>query len=260
MFAEATLPRRTEITIVVGLGVLTIAAWLLTIRLMGPAMSGGMVGAMISPGLLAALDVGMWVAMMAAMMLPSTAPVLAAVGQIARSRKQQSVSARAPWVFGLGYLLVWLAVGVVAATIDLGGRAVLGGSPSLSAAAPVGAGVVLALAGLYQVSPLKNVCLRHCRSPFGFLMTNWREGTIGAIGLGIRHGVYCLGCCWALMVTLLVAEPLGIAWPITLSLLILVEKALPGGRQVAVVAAVGLVVLGIAQATGLVMLVSPSMT
>lgn len=260
MLAAAALPRRTEIAIALALGVLTVAAWLLTIRLMGPAMSGGMVGDQISPGLMAAVDVGMWVIMMAAMMLPSTVPVLAAVTQIARSRKQQAVSSRAPWVFGLGYLLVWIAVGVIAATIDLGGRAILGTSPALNAVAPVAAGVILALAGLYQLSPLKNRCLRHCRSPFGFLMTNWREGTTGAVRLGVRHGVYCLGCCWALMGTLLVTEALGIVWPITLSLLIFVEKVLPGGRYVALVATVGLVALGIAQATGLVMLVSPGMT
>ncbi|MGH2458823.1 MAG: DUF2182 domain-containing protein, partial [Chloroflexota bacterium] len=183
---------------------------------------------------------------------------LGVVAQIARSRRKEGTPAQAPWVFGAGYLLAWVAVGVVAAGIDLGGRAIVGSTPALAAAAPLAAGVVLTLAGLYQFSPLKSLCLAHCRSPLGFLLTHWREGAPGAVTLGVRHGVYCIGCCWALMVTLLVTGALGLVWPLTISLLVFVEKVLPGGRQVAIAAAVGLAALGVAQAIGLVMLVRPA--
>ena len=255
MLAGAALPRRTGIAIALTLGVLTVAAWATTVRLMGLAMSDSTpMGGAMPPGTVAALSVATWVAMMAAMMLPSTAPVLGAVARIARSRREEGTSAQAPWVFGAGYLLVWIAFGVVAAGIDLGGRAVIGGTPSLAALAPRAAGVVLALAGLYQLSPLKNLCLAHCRSPLGFLLTRWREGVGGAVGLGARHGTYCLGCCWVLMATLLVTGALGLVWPLTISRLVFVEKALPGGRQVAVVAAVALVAVGLAQAGGVVTL------
>lgn len=254
MFADAALPRRTEVAIVATLGLLTIAAWVLTIRLMGLAMPGDTMGNSLGAGTQAALSIGIWVAMMAAMMLPATAPVLGSVARIARSRRQQGTTAQGPWVFGAGYLVVWSAFGVVAAGIDLGGRAIITASPSLAAAAPRGAGVILVLAGVYQISPLKYLCLAHCRSPLGFLLSHWREGVGGAVALGARHGAYCLGCCWALMVTLLVTGALGLVWPLTISLLVLVEKALPGGRQVSIAAAVVLVALGLAQATGLVML------
>ena len=254
LIQTALLPRRTEVAIVVTLGVLTIAAWALTIRLMGLTMPGDLMGSQLTTGAKAALGVGTWVAMMAAMMLPATAPFLGAVARIARSRRQQGTTAQGPWVFGIGYLVVWVAFGVVAAGIDLGGRAIIAASPSLAAAAPLGAGVILALAGVYQVSPLKDLCLAHCRSTLGFLLTHWREGVGGAVALGARHGVYCLGCCWALMVTLLVTSALGLVWPLTISLLVFVEKVLPRGRQVSIAAAVVLVALGLAQATGLVVL------
>lgn len=258
MLAPAALPRRTMVAIALVLGLLTVAAWLLTFVLMGSGMPAGTMGGPTAPAVAAVpLDAAMWVAMMAAMMLPSTAPVLAMVGQIARSRQRQGIRTATPAAFGVGYLLVWAVVGLVAAGIDLGGRAALGGNATLTAVAPIAAGLILALAGLYQLSPLKDRCLAHCRSPFGFLLTHWREGIGGAVVLGARHGLYCLGCCWALMVTLLVCGALGIVWPLTLALLIFLEKVVPGGRYAARAAAIGLVVLGLAQAAGLVMLSSP---
>src|SRR5579859_6055513 len=131
MFNQAALPRRTEVAIGVGLGGLTLVAWALTARLMAIPMTLPMDGnSMLDPGVVA-LDVGMWVAMMAAMMLPSTAPVLAAVAQVARARQRQGAPAQAPWVFEIGYLLVWLAVGVLGAGIDLAIRGVVAASPAL---------------------------------------------------------------------------------------------------------------------------------
>lgn len=258
MLAPTALPRRIEVAIGLVLALLTMAAWIVTFLLMGLGTLDRGAGDPMRFGVAAVPLVAVaWVAMMAAMMLPSTAPVLGMVGQIARSRQRQGIRPAAPAVFGVGYLLVWTVVALIAAAIDLGERGVFDVAPVLAGAAPNLGAVVLALVGLYQLSPLKNRCLAHCRSPFGFLLTHWREGIGGAIVLGARHGLYCLGCCWALMVTLLVCGALGLVWPLTLTLVIFVEKVVPGGGYVAKATAVGFVVLGLAQAAGLVMLTNP---
>lgn len=254
MFVPTSLPRRFEVALALILGGVTVVAWILTIRLMGLTMPAESMAGPMGAGVTATVDVAMWVAMMAAMMLPSTAPVLVAVTRIARSRKPLGAAAPVPAAFAVGYLLVWMAVGLVAAGLDLGGRAVWDATPTLAAIAPRAAGAILVLAGLYQVGPLKNRCLAQCRSPFGFLLTHWREGMVGAVVLGARHGGFCLGCCWALMATLLVTSTLGVVWPLTLSCLILVEKALPSNRFVTPITAVGFVALGAAQLVGLMTL------
>src|SRR5579885_76018 len=141
MLAEAALPRRTGIAIALGLGALPVAGWALPTWLMDRSMADtAAMGGQLSGGGMAAIDVATWIAMMAAMMLPATAPVLGAVARIARSRREQGAIAQAPWVFGVGYLLVWVVFGAVAAGIDLGGRAAIGDIPSLATLAPRGAG------------------------------------------------------------------------------------------------------------------------
>jgi predicted metal-binding membrane protein len=156
------------------------------------------------------------------------------------------------WVLGLGYLLVWTAVGVaVYGLIRLGGE--LAGAVGLTEQKPslaAGVGAVLVLAGLYQFTPLKATCLRHCQSPFGFIMGHWRSGTVGALRMGVVHGLYCLGCCWALFAVLVAAGVMSLAWMLLLTLVVFAEKVLPWGRHIAYGVGVAFLVLGILVANG----------
>jgi predicted metal-binding membrane protein len=180
--------------------------------------------------------IGIWVTMMAAMMLPSAVP---AVLMFARVRTGEGV-----WVFMLGYLLAWTGYGLAAYTVYRGIRA---SAPSLLAwddHGPWIAGGALAAAGLYQLTPLKETCLRHCRSPLHFLLRG-RLGRLGAVRMGIVHGGYCVGCCTGLMLVLFALGMMSLLWMAVVASAILVEKTLPGGESFARLVAVVLVALGI---------------
>jgi predicted metal-binding membrane protein len=175
----------------------------------------------------------MWAVMMVAMMLPSAAPVTLLVASIARKRREAGGDpglSTAPFV--VGYLGVWF---VFAATVTLvQWRLDAAGllSDTMALASVVVSGGVFILAGIYQWTPLKQACLRHCRSPLGFLLQHWRDGALGALASGARHGVFCLGCCWMLMVLLFVGGIMNLAWIAGIALLVLIEKTLPwGGRM-----------------------------
>jgi predicted metal-binding membrane protein len=171
--------------------------------------------------------VGVWVVMMAAMMLPSVSPTVALYSRMTRSR-----SPVAPLVFTSGYLLTWTAAGVIAfAVSDVGGVA-LGGALAWDRAGRWIAGGVLVVAALYELTPLKDVCLGKCRSPLGFLVGSWRGGPSGALRMGAKHGVWCVGCCWALMAALFALGVMSIAWMALVGALIAAEKTLPWGRAV----------------------------
>ncbi len=139
----------------------------------------------------------MWGAMMLAMMLPVVTPWLVALVEAARRRSAPAL--REAGAFLLGYGSVWLtyAVGAAAAQLLLQHRALL--SHEWATTSPVLAAASLGVAGIYQWTPLRDSCMAHCRSPFGFFLTSWREGAWGSAAMGARHGVQCLGCCWALM-------------------------------------------------------------
>ncbi len=162
-----------------------------------------------------------WLVMMTAMMLPATAPMVLIVRLAVAPGRLADVRTG---VFVAGYLLVWTGLGLTALAAQ-SSLAALG----LGVRAPAAAGV-LALAGVYQFSPLKNACLRACRSPMDFVVLHWRSGTLGAFRLGIDHGLYCIGCCWALMAVLVVVGGMGIAWVALIALVIFVEKVLPGAK------------------------------
>jgi predicted metal-binding membrane protein len=184
--------------------------------------------------------VGAWVVMMAAMMFPSAAPTAALYSRMTRSR-----SPVAPLVFAGGYLLTWAAAGVVAFAIsDLGGRAV-GNALTWDRGGRWFAGVVLAIAALYEVTPFKDVCLGKCRSPLGFLLGSWRDGVSGALQMGARHGVWCVGCCWALMAALFALGVMSIAWMAFIAGLIAVEKLIPSRRLATYGTAALLLALGV---------------
>jgi predicted metal-binding membrane protein len=175
----------------------------------------------------------MWAVMMVAMMLPSAAPVTLLVASIARKRREAGSDpglSTAPFV--VGYLGVWFGFAAIATVLQwrLDAAGLL--SETMALASMVVAGGVLILAGIYQWTPLKQACLRHCRSPLGFLLQHWRDGALGALASGARHGVFCLGCCWMLMVLLFVGGIMNLAWIAGIALLVLIEKILPwGGRM-----------------------------
>ena len=172
----------------------------------------------------------MWGAMMAAMMLPTAAPTVLLVTTLAsdRAANPNFIPALA-MLFALGYLLVWCGFSLAATLTQWG----LNGAGLLSETMAFGdamlAGTVLIAAGVYQWTPLKNTCLRHCRSPREFLIRHWHEGTIGAVQIGVRHGLFCLGCCWMLMSLLFVGGLMNLAWAGAIAILVLLEKTMPWG-------------------------------
>ena len=225
------LTLRARATIVASLLGAALVAWIVTVQRMrgmdaGPGTDLGSLGWYL----------GIWVTMMAAMMLPSAAP---AVVMFARAREQVQT-----WAFVVGYLLAWAGYGLAAYAVY---RAIRAEAPSFLAwdqHGPWVAGGALAVAGLYQLTPLKSACLRHCRSPLHFLL-HGRPGSVGALWMGIEHGSICIGCCVGLMLALFALGVMSLFWMAVVAAAILIEKALPGGETFARLLAVVLVALGI---------------
>jgi predicted metal-binding membrane protein len=172
------------------------------------------------------LAVVMWMAMMAGMMLPSALPVLLLYHGIARRSRELGRGAGSVGLFGLGYLLVWCGFSSLAAALQ-GLLATLSATTAERVATPWLGALLLVAAGIYQWSPFKQACLAHCRGPIDYLAHHWRLGPLGALEMGIRHGAYCLGCCWALMALLFVFGVMNLAWVAALALFVLAEKILP---------------------------------
>ena len=195
-----------------------------------------------------------WSVMMAAMMFPAAAPMLLLYRTVAGQRRARGDAFAPTWVFAAGYLLVWTAIGALTWILvqwlsDLAGQL---GAAERATWAPLALGAVLIVAGLYQLTPLKQICLDHCRSPLAFVMQHWRDGYGGALRMGIVHGMYCLGCCWALFAVLVAAGVMSLAWMLLLTVVIFTEKILPAGRRVAGVVGIAFVVLGVVVATRLI--------
>jgi predicted metal-binding membrane protein len=169
--------------------------------------------------------VAVWVVMMAAMMLPSVAPTVALY-----SRMTRQLSPLSPLVFTAGYLAVWGGVGVFAFAIAAAGGAVAGDTFAWDGAGRWVAAATLILAGVYELTPLKDVCLGKCRSPLGFLLGSWRAGRLGALQMGAKNGAWCVGCCWALMAALFALGIMSLVWMAFVAVLIAVEKTLPWRR------------------------------
>jgi predicted metal-binding membrane protein len=179
---------------------------------------------------------GVWFVMMAAMMLPSVAPTVALYSRMAKTRRPLS-----PLAFTAGYLIVWGAIGALA----FGIADIAGGVLSWDRGGRWIAGVTLVAAAAYELTPLKTVCLRHCRSPLGFLLGAWRDGNAGALQMGARHGAWCVGCCWALMASLFALGVMSLAWMAFVAALIAVEKVLPWRRVATYGTALVLLALGL---------------
>lgn len=225
-------------------------AWALVIwqaRALGAAAAmGGDMGDATgwTMGMSAALFLAIWVAMMVAMMFPSAAPMILMYNAIARGKRQRGQAYAPTWIFVAGYLIVWTLAGVAAYLAALGLDTLAARSmPVMENAARIG-GLLLLIAGLYQLSPLKNVCLSTCRTPLQFIMTSWRDGAGGALRMGLAHGVYCLGCCWLLFVILFPLGMMNIAALAAITALIFAEKVLPARYHIPIVAGVALIAYG----------------
>jgi predicted metal-binding membrane protein len=167
----------------------------------------------------------MWAVMMAAMMLPAAMPMVSVFGTLNRSRGEAGRTV----VFVSGYLALWAAFGAAATAAQWALQTSGLLSPMIVSMSPVLSAALLVIAGAFQFTPLKHACLRACRSPLGFLMTDWRDGLWGAARMGVRHGLYCLGCCWALMALLFVGGAMNLLWIAALTLLVAMEKLAPKG-------------------------------
>jgi predicted metal-binding membrane protein len=184
--------------------------------------------------------VGVWIVMMAAMMLPSVSPTVALYSTMTRRR-----SAALPLLFTAGYLLVWGAAGATAFGVAVLGSRGFGDVLAWDRAGRWVAGVTLVVAAVYELTPLKDVCLGKCRSPLGFLLGAWRDGRRGALEMGAKHGAWCVGCCWALMASLFALGVMSIAWMAFIAALIAIEKTLPWRRLVTWGTAAVLLTLGV---------------
>ncbi len=205
------------------------SAWMMTIVWDGPRL---------------VLLWAMWAVMMAGMMLPSATPILLMFGRSARNRDGGRGAAARVYALAGGYLLVWAAFSVAATLLQrrLGRALVL--TPMMEPATPVAAAAILAVAGAYQLLPVKRACLQACRSPIAFLTRHWRPGIAGAFRMGVVHGGSCLGCCWALMLLLFAGGVMNLAVILALTVWVIVEKTAPFGVQGARVA--GILLIGVA--------------
>ncbi len=183
---------------------------------------------------------GVWVVMMAAMMFPSVAPTVALYSRMTRTR-----SPVAPLLFAFGYLVSWAGVGLLAFVVATADRRVSSDALAWDRAGGWVAGATLIVAAVYELTPLKDLCLGKCRSPLGFLLGSWRDGGAGALQMGIRLGGWCIGCCWALMASLFALGVMSVVWMALVAGLIAFEKLTPW-RSAATLASAGvLLVLGV---------------
>jgi predicted metal-binding membrane protein len=171
--------------------------------------------------------IGVWVVMMAAMMFPSVAPTVALYARMTRLR-----SPVRPLLFTAAYLVVWGAVGLISYGLFELGKTWFGVQLAWDAGGRWVAAAIIATAAVYELTPLKNVCLSRCRSPLGFLLGNWRDGSSGAVVMGTRHAAWCVGCCWALMAALFALGVMSLVWMAVIAAVIAAEKTIPWRRPV----------------------------
>jgi predicted metal-binding membrane protein len=246
--------------LLVSLMTLTGIAWALTL-FQAVGMSGPTVAAMpdnmapIDMGRMAMPDIGwsiallgvfmmIWTVMMAAMMLPAAMPMIL-IFTAAQARRNRQVTVPT-WIFIAGYLLVWMILGLLVYGFIQATGVSVNRHPLADRImwARFVLPTILIFAGMYQFTSLKDVCLRHCRSPSAFVTQHWRDGWGGALKMGVKHGLYCLGCCWALFTVLVAAGMMNFVWIVLLTVVIFAEKVLPNGTQTSAVVGLGLNTLG----------------
>ncbi len=252
-----SLMKRDRLVIAVGIVGLTALAWAYLVYLardMG-GMDQGMMMAQMRSWTIA--DFGfmflMWAVMMVGMMVPTAAPMVLLFAANSRRLREQQQPYVPTAVFLSGYVVVWsgFAVAATAGNWALHVNDLLSSMMGESASAYLGGGLLIA-AGLFQLSPLKYVCLKHCRSPLSFLTNDWREGSWGAFNMGLRHGAFCVGCCWILMGLLFVLGIMNLIWIAALAAFVLLEKVAPAGQYVGMTAGILLIIWGVLLITGVI--------
>jgi predicted metal-binding membrane protein len=248
MATEQPYPLPRERTLIIGvLLVLAVAAWAVIIRqsLARRDDAMGMHANTLTMGMAAPLFLAIWVAMMVAMMFPAAAPMILTFAAVQRGKRQGGQSLVPTGLFVGSYLFVWAVAGVLAYALALAAERLAGRSPWLMMhAARIGGGILVA-AGLYQLSPLKHLCLSRCRTPLQFVLGSWRDGPRGAARMGVEHGIFCLGCCWLLFAILFTLGVMNIAAMAVITLLIFAEKSLPVGVHIGRIAAAALIGYGL---------------
>ena len=226
MDAALKLPRRDFLVITGSLGGVTILSW---IYLVGMSQNMCCMHLPVWNTTYFGMMFAMWAIMMVGMMVPSAAPMILIYAAVARKAKKQGTPIASAWAFTAGYIFMWTVFSflVTLAQWQLDKAALL--SPMMVTTNPqFGAGLLIA-AGIYQWLPVKNNCLEHCRSPFHFISSHWRQGNVGAFLMGISHGIFCIGCCWVLMLLLFVGGVMNILWIAAITVFVLLEKVLPFG-------------------------------
>jgi predicted metal-binding membrane protein len=252
-----SLLKRDRWVVAVGIVGLTALAWAYLVYLARDpgGMDQGMMMAQMRSWTIA--DFGfmflMWATMMVGMMVPTAAPMVLLFAANSRRLREQQQPYVPTVVFLSGYVVVWSGF-AVAATLGnwaLHVNDLMSSMMGESVSIYLGGGLLIA-AGLFQLSPLKYVCLKHCRSPLSFLTNDWREGSWGAFNMGLRHGAFCLGCCWMLMGLLFVLGIMNLIWIAALAAFVLLEKVAPAGQYVGMTAGILLIIWGVLLITGVI--------
>jgi len=255
--ALETLLKRDRLIVGLALGILTLLAWIYLAWLSQHTTMSGMPDMpgmdMVSPGPRAwsvadfAFTLVMWAVMMVGMMTPSVAPMVLLYSRVARQTPFRGQPFAASGWFAGGYLLSWIVFSLAATILQglLEQAALL--TPTMALASQRLGGIVLIAAGVYQWTPLKNSCLKHCRAPLSFIQSHggFKKEAIGSVVLGFRHGIYCVGCCWLLMALLFAGGVMNIAWIAAIAIFVLVEKVVPGGPVIARVAGAAFATAGL---------------
>jgi predicted metal-binding membrane protein len=252
-----TMLRRERTVVIAGLAVVALVAWAYLFSIAWGMDAADGMGAMdMTPEMAMPQMQGwgavellplfvMWAVMMVAMMVPSVASL---VLMFARANRQKGGNrvVRSAGILLLGYLLVWVGFSVLATLTQWGLHSAALLSPMMVSTSSVLGGLLLVAAGVFQLTPLKRACLVRCRSPLSFLMSYWREGQWGTFVMGLKHGAYCVGCCWMLMTLLFVAGVMNLLWVAAIAVFVLVEKVAPRGELIGRIAGGTLIVAGIA--------------
>jgi len=248
------LIRRDRFLIGIGLAATTVLAWIYLFRIaadMNAMSAEAQMHAAMGMANMHAWGVSdwlglfaMWAVMMIAMMVPSAAPLILLVLGVYR-RREDSTARVAAHCFLVGYVLVWTGFSAIAAALQIGLHRAALLEPDMRLGSPILAAVILLAVAVYQWLPIKGTCLTHCRSPLGFLSQYWREGALGGLMLGVRHGLFCLGCCWLLMTLLFVVGVMNLMWVAILTGFVLIEKLVRGGALAARIASVAVAGWGI---------------
>jgi predicted metal-binding membrane protein len=228
----ATWLKRDNLSVFLGLVLLAVIAWAYILHL--SAMSSESMDSMVSDVAMPQMnqwdtkDVTaiaiMWSVMMIAMMLPSATPMILIFSTVNKKRQLSGNPFEPTWIFLSGYLLVWIGFSLIAAGSQWSLHNLSLISPGMKIINPLVSGIVLIAAGIYQLTPIKDVCLKNCHSPLDFIMGKWQDGKLGALFMGLQHGKYCVGCCWAFMILLFVGGVMNLLWVSIIAIFVFIEK------------------------------------